>query len=62
LAGEVVGVEVLGATVMTAPVWKRHPERHHIPADILVELDRWLAHWWADAKAERDAKAKRKKR
>jgi len=44
----VVGVDVLGASVLVPSAWQQHPDRALIPRDILRELDSWLAHRWAD--------------
>jgi|GEM_PF-4221186 len=41
--GQIVGVDVLGASDLKTSIWSRHPVRHDIPAEILGELDRWLA-------------------
>jgi uncharacterized protein YuzE len=50
-AGHVVGVEVFGASTIVPAFWKEHPDRAAVPAELLVELDRWLAHHWADGQA-----------
>jgi uncharacterized protein YuzE len=49
-AGSVVGVELCGASRITRARWEHHPDRNIVPSDLLVELDRWLAMRWADAR------------
>lgn len=48
--GDVVGIELLGASTLVQARWPEHPDRARMPAEILNELDRWLAHRWADSK------------
>lgn len=47
-SGGVVGVEVMRASDLARNRWAEHPDRSVVPTDLLSELDRWLAHRWAD--------------
>jgi len=47
-AGHIVGVEVIGASVIVPERWREHPIRQTLPTTILAELDGWLRHRWAD--------------
>lgn len=47
-SGAVVGIEVMGASDRVPSFWRGHPDRGLVPAEILSEADRWLAHLWAD--------------
>lgn len=52
-AGSVVGVEVQGASSRMRARWELHPDRSLLPGDLLLELDAWLNHRWADLKGVR---------
>ena len=40
--GTTVGARLLDARGMPAAEWKRHPDRHLIPRDLLFGLDEWF--------------------
>jgi len=47
-SGSVVGIEIMGASALVPARWRSHPDRAHVPTDLLLELDRWLSSHWAD--------------
>jgi len=41
-SGQVVGIELLNASVLKHSYWKTHPDRNSLPLELIQGVDHWM--------------------